>query len=301
VCYEPARSPSVPRPSGRAALTEWLWYLTETTTVMDALAIFPYYLERYEETNGLLSLRLLRLFRVFQLVRLGQYNVTFLCLINVLVEAIMSLNLLIIVLVFGAAFFGSMIYWLEKGEWRYTEVTDPPSFAYVRVGVDGVSEEVSPFTSIPAAFWWFIVTATTVGYGDIYPTSTGGKCVAALAMLMGVLVIAFPVSVFSDLWSKELQKAGVLRELEEEESHGNGRIEKTQVDVPLKDAPKGQPGTQLKVPKEVGGAINGKTELEGKEGHLSQVDVDAIAAHLRVIDESQEKIRNILKKCQLPH
>jgi hypothetical protein len=38
------------------------------------------------------------------------------------------------------------------------------------------------------------------------PTSTGGKYVAALAMMMGVLVIAFPVSVFSELWSQELRE-----------------------------------------------------------------------------------------------
>eukprot|EP00586_Coscinodiscus_wailesii_P007610 CAMPEP_0172520818 /NCGR_PEP_ID=MMETSP1066-20121228/292221_1 /TAXON_ID=671091 /ORGANISM="Coscinodiscus wailesii, Strain CCMP2513" /LENGTH=176 /DNA_ID=CAMNT_0013303631 /DNA_START=582 /DNA_END=1109 /DNA_ORIENTATION=- len=87
---------------------------------------------------------------------------------------------------------------------------------YVRIGADGVSEEPTPFTSIPAAFWWFIVTATTVGYGDAYPTSLAGKMVGTAAMLTGVLVIAFPVSVFSDLWSKELKKAGALDHLESE-------------------------------------------------------------------------------------
>ena len=45
---------------------------------------------------------------------------------------------------------------------------------------------------------------------DVYPTSFGGKLVGTLAMLTGVLVIAFPVSVFSDLWSKELKKVGFV-------------------------------------------------------------------------------------------
>ena len=229
---------------------------------MDALSTIPLFLERYDQANGLVSLRLLRLFRVFQLLRMGQCkwkkshllstimskwlfeltllylhifkpfcllilqnsiccpqdNVTFLCLTNVMAKSLLCLKLLVIVLVFGAAFFGSMLYWLEKGgriccdqylsldnffpllpfwpqftdpnrnllamflfaptlfarlrsckgDWKYTELTDPPSFAYVRSGIDGVSEEISPFPSIPSTFWWFMVTATTVGYGGMF-------------------------------------------------------------------------------------------------------------------------------------
>lgn len=161
LCYEPPDTGDRHCHSYRTLFKQKISYCLEWTTLLDALAIFPYYIERYEETNGLLSLRLLRLFRVFQLLRLGKYNTTFLSLMNVLVESILSFNILIIVLVFGAAFFGSMIYWMEKGTWKYTTYTDPPSFAYMRIGADGETEEPTPFTSIPAAFWWFIVTATT--------------------------------------------------------------------------------------------------------------------------------------------
>jgi Ion transport protein len=141
----------------------WFAYLTDVTTVLDALGIFPFYLESIDGANGLMSLRLLRLFRVFQLVRLGQYNTTFMSLTNVMYQASLYLRLLIIVLVFGAALFGSLMYWLEKGTWQYHE--DSESYRFLRIGVDGVTPEPSPFTSIPAAFWWFMVTATTVGYG----------------------------------------------------------------------------------------------------------------------------------------
>lgn len=142
---------------------QWLSYLTDTTTVLDALAIFPYYAERFEKTNGLMSLRLLRLFRVFQLVRLGQYNESFMSLTNVLYKSVLFLKLLIVVLMFGAAFFGSIVYWLEKGDWKYYDKTQ--SYEFLRKSVDGLEEEPTPFTSIPVAFWWFLVTATTVGYG----------------------------------------------------------------------------------------------------------------------------------------
>ncbi|CAB9499526.1 gated channel subfamily B member [Seminavis robusta] len=192
---------------GRRRASFWrLWFahLTSTTTMLDALAIFPFYLESLDNTNGLMSLRLLRMFRVFQLVRLGQYNGTFMTLTNVLWKSLVFLRVLFVVLLFGAALFGSLMYWLERGIWQYHEESD--SYRFMRVGVDGATVEPSPFTSIPAACWWFMVTATTVGYGDMYPTTTSGKYVACFAMLMGVLVVAFPVSVFSDLWAKEIKR-----------------------------------------------------------------------------------------------
>jgi hypothetical protein len=113
-----------------------------------------------------ISLRLLRLFRIFQLVRLGQYNAMFRTLTNVLVKSLNYLRLLILILAFGGALFGSMIYWLEKGTWSYHEASG--KYLFVRIAADGVTEEPSPFTSIPASFWWFMVTATTVGYGGKY-------------------------------------------------------------------------------------------------------------------------------------
>merc|ERR1711972_1076493 len=62
----------------------------------------------------------------------------------------------------------------------------------VKVRVDG---EPSPFISIPAGFWWCVVTMTTVGYGDMYPIETWGMIVGTIAMFIGLFVIALPVIV----------------------------------------------------------------------------------------------------------
>lgn len=155
--------PSDPSPTFCGRCVQWLDYVTSPSTLVDALAIFPYYLESLP--NGFVSLRLVRLFRIFQLVRLGQYNTMFLTLTNVLGKSLHYLRLLILILAFGAAFFGSMVYWLERGTWKYHEASD--MYRFVRVGRDGVTEEPSPFSSIPQGFWWFMVTATTVGYGGM--------------------------------------------------------------------------------------------------------------------------------------
>ncbi len=154
-----------PAPDVLHQFFQWLEYLTSSSTLMDALAIFPYYLESLP--NTFVSLRLLRLFRIFQLLRLGQYNNMFLTLTNVLAKSLTYLRLLILILAFGGAFFGSMIYWVERGTWAYHDASG--KYLYVRLGVDGITEEPSPFRSIPAAFWWFMVTATTVGYGGNLP------------------------------------------------------------------------------------------------------------------------------------
>jgi len=52
----------------------------------------------------------------------------------------------------------------------------------------------SPLASLPGYSWWFIVTATTVGYGDIAPSTFGGRAVAVVIMLLGVGVIAVTVA-----------------------------------------------------------------------------------------------------------
>jgi len=53
-------------------------------------------------------------------------------------------------------------------------------------------ETPSSFTSIPQAMYWAIVTMTTVGYGDIVPTTTVGKFISAGLILLGYSLIIVP-------------------------------------------------------------------------------------------------------------
>jgi hypothetical protein len=140
-------------------------FFLEPHSLMDLGAFLPYYLEKYAANHSFMSFRLLRVFRVFQLIRLGQYDATFCALVNVIGACLPSISMLGIAIAFGGSFFGTIVFWLEKGQWKYTELLDPPGFAHVRFGSDGLTEELSPFRSIPGTFWWFIVTVTTVGYG----------------------------------------------------------------------------------------------------------------------------------------
>mmetsp|Transcript_9986 Transcript_9986/g.24134 ORF Transcript_9986/g.24134 Transcript_9986/m.24134 type:complete len:573 (-) Transcript_9986:93-1811(-) len=84
----------------------------------------------------------------------------------------------------------------------------PPS----DVNGDGCADR-SKFDSIPLTAWWCVVTMTTVGYGDVVPLTTGGKLVAMVTMLGGILILALPITVIGSNFNIEYEKS------EEEKKH----------------------------------------------------------------------------------
>ena len=60
--------------------------------------------------------------------------------------------------------------------------------------------------SIPAAFWWCLVTMTTVGYGDDVPVTNVGKVVGALCAVSGVIVMALPITVIGTNFARVLRE-----------------------------------------------------------------------------------------------
>jgi len=56
-------------------------------------------------------------------------------------------------------------------------------------------ESNSGFDSIPRSIYWAIVTLTTVGYGDIAPSTPAGQFLAAMVMIVGYATIAVPTGI----------------------------------------------------------------------------------------------------------
>ncbi|XP_076461715.1 potassium voltage-gated channel protein Shaw-like [Babylonia areolata] len=110
-------------------------------------------------------LRLLRVFRIFRLMR---HFPGLWILFYTLKASIKELLLLLLFLCVGMLFFASIIYY---------------------------TDDHNIFTSIPMACWWSIVTMTTVGYGDMSPSTSLGYLVGSMTAICGVLVIGFTVPV----------------------------------------------------------------------------------------------------------
>ncbi|KAK3556179.1 hypothetical protein QTP70_005575 [Hemibagrus guttatus] len=149
--------------------------------IIDIVAIIPYFItlgtelaERQgngQQAMSLAILRVIRLVRVFRIFKLSRHSKGLQILGQTLKASMRELGLLIFFLFIGVILFSSAVY--------FAEADDP----------------ASSFSSIPDAFWWAVVTMTTVGYGDMHPVTIGGKIVGSLCAIAGVLTIALPVPV----------------------------------------------------------------------------------------------------------
>ena len=67
------------------------------------------------------------------------------------------------------------------------------------VGIYYFEQPAQPerFTSIFASLWWAVATLTTVGYGDVYPITTGGRIFTFVILMGGLGVISVPAAVIA--------------------------------------------------------------------------------------------------------
>ncbi|KAI8996939.1 hypothetical protein BDB01DRAFT_840509 [Pilobolus umbonatus] len=128
---------------------------------------------------------ILRLFRLLRLFKSYKYSNAIIMTIEVMMMAFRrsgdALSALFFFTVTCVVLFSTLLYFAERGIWDETLETF--------IASDGTP---SSFDSIPAAFWFVLVTITTTGYGDMVPTTFIGKLITFPAMMFGVLLIALP-------------------------------------------------------------------------------------------------------------
>lgn len=139
--------------------------------IIDLLTIISYFSPVY--SNGFVAFRLIRVVRIFRLFMVNSSFDAFNIVTGVIQEKksqIVSSIFMIIMLMMAASL---CMYGLEH------EV-QPDSFSNAFSGI-----------------WWAMSTVLTVGYGDIYPITVGGRIVAIIIALLGVCVVAIPTGVIS--------------------------------------------------------------------------------------------------------
>jgi voltage-gated potassium channel len=200
--------------------------------VIDLLAILPTYISLIPGAHleYLLVVRALRVLRIFRILKLIEYVRGARTIMQALRASFAKITVFLMAVVILATIIGAVMYLVEgqlekiekpsqltQGDAVYVngkaaKVTRVPirGDANQEVEVEtkgGKTESVKlsdgqlmkplneRFESIPKSIYWAIVTLTTVGYGDITPSSALGQFLAAIVMIMGYSIIAVPTGI----------------------------------------------------------------------------------------------------------
>lgn len=133
--------------------------------IVDLLAILPFYLSTGIDLRSLRIFRLLRLFRLLKLVRysraINRFHVAFLAVKE---ELVLFFSVTLI-----------LLYLTAVGIYYFEHDAQPEAFA-----------------SIFHSLWWAVATLTTVGYGDVYPVTVGGRIFTFFILMIGLGIVAVP-------------------------------------------------------------------------------------------------------------
>ena len=134
-------------------------------SIVDLVAILPFYLSTGLDLRAVRAFRLLRIFRILKLARYGKAMKRFrLALMLAKAELVLFLSLS-----------GILVYLSAVGIYYFENSVQP---------------EV--FQSIFHSLWWAIVTLTTVGYGDMYPVTAGGRVFTFVILIIGLGLVSVP-------------------------------------------------------------------------------------------------------------
>ncbi len=147
--------------------------------LIDLMAILPFYLALGVDFTSIRALRLLRLFRILKLARYSKA-------IDHFRRALILSKGQLVVSLFGMLI---LLYLAAVGIYYFENRAQPEQFRSV-------------FDSL----WWSIATLTTVGYGDLYPITVGGKIFTFFVLIVGLGIVALPAGIFAAALTKTHRK-----------------------------------------------------------------------------------------------
>lgn len=191
-------------------------FATQFLSIIDLVSILPFYIE-----IGLLAsgrnpgdfgeIRIVRLVALLRILRIKHFREMENILTKSLIQSGSALSILVFVFSIVILIFSVIGYYLEGGTWvpageEVNGTVIKTSGYYRPQDVDTSVLEISPFTSIPAAMWWAVITATTVGYGDMHPTTPWGKFLGSILAIVGIVILAMPIAVIGSNFTNEFGK-----------------------------------------------------------------------------------------------
>lgn len=145
-------------------------YATSFFGIIDLLSVLPTYIAFFvPEAYALVDVRVLRLLRIFRVLKLTLYVAEYSTLVRALRASRRKIMIFITFVLMVDLLMGTLMYVVEGPE--------------------------NGFTSIPMAMYWAIVTMTTVGYGDVTPHTDIGRMLSSLMMLLGWGILAVPTGI----------------------------------------------------------------------------------------------------------
>jgi voltage-gated potassium channel len=154
-----------------------LKYIFSWWGIIDLVSVIPTYLALFVSGyTAIRAVRALRLLRVFRILKLPRFTSESQALAHSLKASYYKIIVFLFFVVMMMVLAGTLMYVIEGGE--------------------------HGFESIPASIYWAIVTTTTVGYGDLVPTTDLGKMLSSVMMILGYVIIAVPTGLISVEMSK---------------------------------------------------------------------------------------------------
>jgi voltage-gated potassium channel Kch len=171
---------SVEEPGFKGAVSGRLKQAKTPSTVIDLLAILPFFLEVF--LHHLFDLRFLRIFRLARLLKLARGSDASAVMFKVIARewpVLVAATFIMFLLVILTASLGYLF-----------------------------EHEAQPekFENIPTAIYWAVITLASVGYGDISPVTPVGRAVTVVLSLVGIGIFAIPAALLASSFSDELVK-----------------------------------------------------------------------------------------------
>ena len=139
---------------------------------IDMLAFMPYFLLEIFHIKGVMALDFFRMFKFFRMVRLfrlTKHSKRLKVVTSILASSMQDFKILTMCLLIVILIGGTVVYFTERTDTNAT------------------------FVSIPDGIWWSVQSVTSVGYGDIIPTTICGRVFSSAFMIFSIITFLIPV------------------------------------------------------------------------------------------------------------